>query len=67
MKCVICKGTGSEVPGEICLQSTPHGSVCRPCVYQLVGDVIQMRKPWDKTNRCFTGKEWKRLEMAESE
>ena len=60
MKCVICEGTGSEAPGEICLQSTPHGSVCRPCVYQLVADVIQMRKPWDKT-------EWKRLEMEESE
>lgn len=60
MKCIICDGTGSEVPGEICLQSTPHGSVCRKCIAQLVGDVMQMRKPWDKS-------EWERLEMKEEE
>ena len=60
MKCVICDGTGSKTPGETCLQSTPHGSVCSECIAQLVADVIQMRKPWDKA-------EWKRLELEDYE
>ena len=47
MKCVIClREGGNDEKGVITLQSTTHGSVCPTCIDQLVGDVIQMRRPW---------------------
>ena len=47
MKCVIClREGGNDEKGVITLQSTTHGSVCPKCIDQLVGDVIQMRRPW---------------------
>ena len=47
MKCVIClREGGNDEKGVITLQSTTHGSVCPRCIDQLVGDVIQMRRPW---------------------
>ena len=47
MKCVIClREGGNDEKGVITLQSTSHGSVCPRCIDQLVGDVIQMRRPW---------------------
>jgi len=50
--CVICgtyDGTHSKLPTQIALKSTPSGNVCFRCINQLVADVIQMRKPWDKS------------------
>ena len=47
MKCVIClREGGNDEKGVITLQSTTHGPVCPTCIDQLVGDVIQMRRPW---------------------
>ena len=40
--------------GVISLRSTTHGPVCLTCIDQLVGDVMNMRRPWTKEDL----KEW---------
>tara|TARA_R100001015_G_C4563005_1_gene122505 strand:- start:152 stop:361 length:210 start_codon:yes stop_codon:yes gene_type:complete len=51
MKCVVCNRVGgNDRKGVITLQSTPSGPVCPTCIYQLVDDVIKMRRPWTRAD-----------------
>ena len=41
MKCVICERIGgTDLKGNIALQSTPHGLVCPKCISGLVEDAL---------------------------
>jgi len=51
--CVLCNtfdGHSSESPMTIALQSTPHGSVCSPCVTKMLAQALKQKKQGDEEN-----------------
>ena len=46
MPCVICNGHYKPVHNTLV---TSNGPACFTCIDNWVGDVLQMRTPWDKS------------------